>query len=190
MWAASGQARHGGRWLSVTDIGSRLTYSRVSRRQAASTPDICRRQTHASGSFGHSHCALRLNPERKVLAPTALARYLRRCRSAYGFLRYNRVSASQVPLTPDCCSLLKPNAQSLTGLQRLMAHHCTLLAVNRLVLHSRSLQAQCSRCARGCRWREPTRSPPLCHLHAKHITALWTPAHIATITNSHQAHLK
>lgn len=38
--------------------------------------------------IGHSHYALRLNQSSKVLAPTALARYLRRCRSAYGFLCY------------------------------------------------------------------------------------------------------
>ena len=101
-------------------------------------PELFRRQIRASGSFTHSHCALRLNQSSKVLAPTALARYLRRCRSAYGFLRCNRVSASQVPLTPDCCSLHKPNAQQVV-LQRLMAPHCTLNAFNRLVLHSRSL---------------------------------------------------
>ena len=48
--------------------------------------------TH-SASAGRYHCALRLIPTSKVLAPTAMARYLRRCRSAYGLLRCNRVSA-------------------------------------------------------------------------------------------------
>ena len=105
-------------------------------------PALFRRQTRASGSFGHSHCALRLNQSSKVLAPAALARYLRRCANAYGFLRYNRVSACFAALTPDCFTLRKPNARQVVA-QRLMAHHCTLNAFNRLVLHSRSLQAQC-----------------------------------------------
>ena len=68
--------------------------------------------TH-SASAGRYHCALRLIPTSKVLVPTALARYLRRCRSAYGSLRCNRVSAPQVALTPDWRPLFKPNAQSV-----------------------------------------------------------------------------
>lgn len=134
-------------------------------------PALPHLQTRASGSFGLSHCALRLNQSSRVLAPAALARYLRRCRSAYGFLRYNRVSACFAALTPDCLTLHKPNAQQVV-LQRLMAPHCTLNAFNRLVLHSRSRQARCSRCARGCRWAAPTRSPALCHLRAGLLTAL------------------
>lgn len=67
----SGLVRLVGDELAVTDIGSRLTYSRVSACCAAPTPDICHRQTHASGSFGHYHCALRLNPAEKVLTPAA-----------------------------------------------------------------------------------------------------------------------
>ena len=89
MWAASGQARLVGRWLSVSDIGSRLAF--VPGIEAASRFDTLHfstEQTRASGYSGHYHCALRLNQSSKVLAPTALARYLRRCRSAYGFLRY------------------------------------------------------------------------------------------------------
>lgn len=83
----------------------------------------------------------------------------------------HRVSACFAALTPDVLRCDKPNAQQVV-LQRLMAHHCTLNDFNRLVLHSRSLQARCSRCARGCRWAARIRSPTLCHLHAKHITAL------------------
>ncbi len=83
--------------------------------------------TH-SAFAGRYHCALRLIPTSKVLAPTAMARYLRRCRSAYGSLRCNRVSAPQVALTPDWRSLCKPNAQSKPVLQRLMALQRTLNA--------------------------------------------------------------
>ena len=88
--------------LVVADIGSRLIYSRVSRRQAASTPDICHRQTRASGSFGHSHCALHLNPVEKVLC--AFGWWLCTdgvCGSAYSSLRCNRVSACCAAPTPD-----------------------------------------------------------------------------------------
>lgn len=67
----SGLVRLVGDELAVADIGSRLTYSRVSACCAAPTPDICHRQTHASGSLGHYHCALHLNPAEKVLAPAA-----------------------------------------------------------------------------------------------------------------------
>ena len=70
-WRRSGLVRLVGDELSVADIGLRLTYSRVSACFAAPTPDICRRQTRASSSFGHSHCALHLNPAEKVLAPAA-----------------------------------------------------------------------------------------------------------------------
>lgn len=150
----SGLVRLVGDELAVTDIGSQLTYSRVTACYAAPTPDICHRQTHASGYFGHSHCALHLNPVEKVLC--AFGWWLGTngvCGSAYGILRCNLVSAPQVPLTPDWRSLHKPNAQSGAVLQRLCRASGTLSAVNRLVLHSHSLQAQFSRCARGCRWR-------------------------------------
>lgn len=143
MWAASGQARLGGRWLSVPDIGSRLAI--VTGIEAASRFNTlrCSADKPAHPAFiGHYHCALRLNQSSKVLAPAALARYLRRCANAYGFLRYNRVSACFAALTPDCFTLRKPNARQVVA-QRLMAPHCTLNAFNRLVLHSRSLQAQC-----------------------------------------------
>lgn len=99
--------------LTVTDIGSRLTNSRVSACCAAPTPDICHRQTRASGSFGHSHCALHLNPAEKVLAPaacgstrTAIAEAHTAASVAIGY----RLAAPH--RNPIGFSLRLPNAQS------------------------------------------------------------------------------
>ena len=94
------------------------------------------------------------------------------CGSAYGSLRCNRVSACCAAPTPDWLFTASAQCSVKPVPQRLCRASGTLSAVNRLVLHSHSLQAQCSRCARGCRWREPTRSPPLCSSHAKRFTAL------------------
>ena len=67
MWAASGQARLGGRWLSVSDIGSRLAY--VTGIEAASRFDTLHfsadKPAHPA-LIGHYHCALRLYQRKKV----------------------------------------------------------------------------------------------------------------------------
>ena len=90
----SGLARQGGDGLVVADTGSRLTTSVGYRGdKPLRHPTLATYNPHAFGFAGRYHCALRLNPSSKVLVPAALARYLRRCRSAYGSLRCNRVSA-------------------------------------------------------------------------------------------------
>lgn len=91
----SGLARHSGDGLVVPDIGSRLTYSRASACCVAPTPDICHRQTRASGSLGHYHCALHLNPAEKVPAPTA-----------------GGSSQTAIAEAHTACAALQPNAQS------------------------------------------------------------------------------
>ena len=175
MWAASGQVRLVGRWLSVSDIGSRLTSFRVSRRQAASTP--C--------TFPPSkptHPALSITP----IAPCASISH-RKCLRLRLWLALYGVAGAHTAFSATsgigllrradtrCFTLQKPNAQSLPVLQRLMAHYCTLNAFNRLVLHSRSLQARCfdkSRGVGGLRLPEvlhyatctPSSSPPFEHL--------------------------
>ena len=86
----------------VADIGSRLTYSRVSPCCAAPTPDIFPPPNPRIRLFGHSHCALHLNPAEKVLYACGL--WLGTdgvCGSAYGSLRCNRVSACCAAPTPD-----------------------------------------------------------------------------------------
>lgn len=159
--------------LTVTDIGSRLTCSRVSACFAAPTPDICHRQTRASGSFGHFHCALHLNPAEKVLAPAACGSTRMAIAEAHTAVSvaigYRLAALRRHPIG---FSLRLPNAQSSLFRNACAGPSGTLSTVNRLVLHSHSLQAQCSRCARGCRRREPTRSPLLCSSHVKRFTAL------------------
>lgn len=171
MWAASGQAQLVGRWLIVPDIGSRLAI--VPGIEAASRFDTLHFSTDKP-----AHPALSVTP----IAPCASISH-RKCLRLRLWLAIYGVAGAHTAFSATsgigllrhadtrCFSLLKPNAQQVV-LQRLMAPHCTLNDFNRLVLHSRSLQARCSRSARGCRWAAPTRSPALCHLHAKHITAL------------------
>ena len=90
----SGLVRQGGDGLSVAYTGSRLTTSVGYRGdKPLRHPTLATYNPHAFGFAGRYHCALRLIPTSKVLVPAALARYLRRCRSAYGSLRCNRVSA-------------------------------------------------------------------------------------------------
>lgn len=84
------------------------------------------------GSFGHYHCALNLNPAAKVLTPAAMARHSRRLQERI------RLALRCSPLLSQVCP-----ATPVAGLG-------TLTAVNRLVLHSHSLQAQHSHCVRGC----------------------------------------
>ncbi len=104
--------------------------------------------------FVSFHCALHLNPVEKVLC--AFGWWLGTdgvCGSAYGILRCNRVSACCAAPTPDRLFTASAQCSVKPVPQRLCRASGTLSAVNRLVLHSHSLQAQCSRCARGCRWR-------------------------------------
>ena len=197
----SGPVRLVGDELVVADIGSRLTYSRVSRRQAALTPDICHRQTRASGSFGidfvffllarHSasklalcSCFVRQFPLRP--APQSGGESACACGlwldtdgdsgSAYGSLRCNRVSACCAAPTPDWLFTASAQCSVKSVPQRLCRARGTLSAVNRLVLHSHSLQAQCfaagaSRVVGGVSLpevlhyarRTPSASPPFEH---------------------------
>ncbi|MBO4870546.1 MAG: hypothetical protein J5565_01015 [Muribaculaceae bacterium] len=178
MWAASGQARHGGRWLIVSDIGLRLAV--VPGIEVASRFDTLHFSTDNPRIRLFRSLPLRPVPQSVIESAcacgfgslsTALQEHIR-------LSPLHRGSASQVPLTPDCCSLLKPNAQQVV-LQRLMAYHGTLNAFNRLVLHSRPLQARCfaaaaSRVVGGLRLLgvlhyatcTPSSSPPFEHLPA------------------------
>ena len=139
MWAASGQVRLVGRWLIVTDIGSR--HAIVPGIEAASRFDTLHFSTakpaHPAipvttiapcASFSHRKC-LRLRLWLAIYG-VAGAHTAFSATSGIGLLRR---------ADTRCFTLLKPNAQSLPVLQRLMAHHCTLNDFNRLVLHSRSL---------------------------------------------------
>ena len=79
------------------------------------------RTPRVSGSFGHYHCALHLNPAAKVLAPAAMARHSRRLQERIRLaLRCSPMLSQACPATP-------------------VADQGTLTAVNRLVLHSHSL---------------------------------------------------
>lgn len=169
--------------LSFRTSAYGLLSFRVSRWQAASTP--C--------TFPPTNPRIRLFRS-LPLRPAPHSAIESACACGFGSLStvlqehirlspLHRVSASQVPLTPDCCSLLKPNAQQVV-LQRLMAYHGTLNAFNRLVLHSRPLQARrfaaaASRVVGGLHLPEvlhyatctPSSSPPFEHLPASPLSA-------------------
>jgi len=128
------------------------------------------RTPRVSGSFGHYHCALHLNPAAKVLTPAAMARHSRRLQERIQLvLRCSPMLSQVCPATP------------VAGLG-------TLTAVIRLVLHSHSLQAQHSHCVRGCPCCElMTYSCAIAHL----LPCLHFTAHRhRLITKSHQANLK
>ena len=140
---------------------------------AAPTPDFCHRQTRASGFFGHSHCALHLNPAEKVPAPKACGSPLTAMRKRIRLAPLQ--SGIGLPCSADTRLFYTSQAQcSVKPVpHRLWRARCTLSAVNRLVLHFHSLQARCFAASdKGCRWHEPTRSPALCSSHAKRCTAL------------------
>ena len=174
MWAASGQVRLVGRWLIVSDIGSRLAI--VPGIEAASRFDSLYFSTDKP-----AHPAIPVT----TIAPCASISHrkclrLRLWLAIYGVAgahtAFSATSGIGFTSSADtrCLTLLKPNAQQVV-LQRLMALHCTLNAFNRLVLHSRSLQARCfdkSRVVGGLRLPEvlhyatctPSTSPPFGHL--------------------------
>ena len=95
-------------------------------------------------AVGHYHYALRLNPAEKVLAPaacgssrTAIAEAHTAVSVAIGY------RLAEPHRHPIGFSLRLPNAQSSLFRNACAGPGGTLSAVNRLVLHSHSLQAQC-----------------------------------------------
>ena len=172
MWAAFRTGSAERRWAGRCEHRLTAHYiGRVSRRQAASTPS----------TFPPT------NPRIRLLSVTTIAH----CASISGrkceHLRFSTLlltafarahtalcATSGIGSTSyadsRCFSAAK--AQCLTSYRATpMASRHTLLRFNRLMLHSRSLQARCSRCARGCRRAKPTRSPALCSSHALLLTA-------------------
>ena len=136
-------------------------------------PTFFHRQTRASGFSVIPIAPCTSIRRRKCFAPaacgstrTAIAEAHTAVSVAIGY----RLAAPR--RHPIGFSLRLPNAQSSLFRNACAGPSGTLSTVNRLVLHSHSLQAQCSRCARGCRRREPTRSPLLCSSHVKRFTAL------------------
>ena len=176
MWTAF---RTGSAWRGWAGrCGHRLTahyIGRVSRRQAASTPDTRHRQTHALGLLSVitiTHCAsIR---RRKCLRLRLVARHGRRLRkrirqsplqSGIGLLRRTdtRLAFHCVcPMLSQACSAT-PVASRWHTLRRQSAGSSFPFPASPMLCRWR---------VKGCRRREPIRSPPLCSSHVKRFTAL------------------
>ena len=107
------------------------------------------RQTRALGSYRSLplRTAFSLR-HRKCHAYGLYASLLTALRKRIKSASLHRVSVRQVALTPDgfpLCQTQCSTGRSVTPMVRQGHTQCS----NRLVLHYRSLQAQCSRCARG-----------------------------------------
>ena len=145
----SGLARHGGDELYVADTGSRLTTSVGYRggkpfRHPISPPPNTRTRLLSVATIAH-RVSLR---HRKCHAFGFYASLLTALRKRIKSASLHRVSVRQVALTPDdfpLCQTQCSTGRSVTPMVRQGHTQCS----NRLVLHYRSLQAQCSRYARG-----------------------------------------
>ena len=145
----SGLARHGGDELYVADTGSRLTTSVGYRggkplRHPISPPPNPRTRLLSVATIAH-RVSFR---HRKCHAFGLYASLLTALRKRIKSASLHRVSVRQVSLTPDgfpLCQTQCSTGRSVTPMVRQGHTQCS----NRLVLHYRSLQAQCSRCARG-----------------------------------------
>ena len=149
MWAAFRTGSAGRRWAGR--CGHRLTahyIGRVSRRQAVSTPDFATAKPAHSALIGRYYCAPRLITTSKVPRLRLVCLSIDGVRKRIKSASLHRVSVRQVSLTPDgfpLCQTQCSTGRSVTPMVRQGHTQCS----NRLVLHYRSLQAQCSRCARG-----------------------------------------
>ena len=145
----SGLARHGGDELYVADTGSRLTTSFGYRggkplRHLISPPPNPRTRLLSVATIAH-RVSFR---HRKCHAFGFYASLLMALRKRIKSASLHRVLVRQVALTPDAfplCQTQCSTGRSVTPMVRQGHTQCS----NRLVLHYRSLQAQCSRCARG-----------------------------------------